>query len=371
MEKFHWCRKAMTAVLVTSVVSAPLVPTESIFLPKAKAASVATSHVNAEIDQFANRFFKFYQYADAKTLKRVQHNISKLDQRKILSGFVAAGGDMSKLKSKEKKEAFVSLVKQTAIIVYTKHQSPEALSQAIKQFQVQNRDAFNTLFDQDGTVTAEELVHFLKDLEPNLELSIITGLKKGDSYDQVIERAVRSTLRNKEYSNLNGRLANAGLNVQTLFKMQTILNDRYVDPAHHGIKPGRSTLLSSAFKAKGAALTKNEQNQLSFSVSVYPIGKIDLTSALSWSVNNPKIAIIKGNQLYIKKAGKITVTAFLGKTGIVLGSQTFYVEPVSSSHEEDMEINEHKENEYKQDEQKNLKHVFEMGHKFYNYYMNH
>jgi len=68
MKEFRWGRKAMTAVLVTSIVSAPLLPTESIFLPKAEAASVATSNVNAEIDQIANRFFKFYQYADAKTL---------------------------------------------------------------------------------------------------------------------------------------------------------------------------------------------------------------------------------------------------------------------------------------------------------------
>ncbi|MGG1479462.1 hypothetical protein ABE402_00755 [Bacillus smithii] len=330
MKEFRWGRKAMTAVLVTSIVSAPLLPTESIFLPKAEAASVATSNVNAEIDQIANRFFKFYQYADAKTLGNVQYNIRKLNQANVLSAFAAAGGDLSKLKSKEKKEALVTLVKQTAAIVYTKHQSPEALSQAIKNFQVQNRDAFNTLFDQDGTVTADELVRFLKDLEPNLELSIIAGIKNGDSYDQVVERAVRNTLKNKEYANLNGRLANAGLNVQTLFKMQTILNDRFVDPANkQGIKPGRSTLLSSAFKAKGAALTKNQQNQLSFSVPVYPIGNVDLTRALTWSVDKPKVATVKGNQLYIKKAGDITVSAILGKTGIVLGSQSFHVDPTS------------------------------------------
>lgn len=309
MKKYPFSKKAMKTILAASIAFTPMT-TISMALPGNAAAAGET--VNDQIDQLASRFYQFYAYAD-NDFNEVQNKIqSAAFEEKILSEAKSLGFDVKGDATKE--QAFVNLLKATANVIYTPYGSKEELAAAIKNFRTANAADFNVLFDETGTVTADEFVQFLLAMEPNLERSIINNL--GEEYSTVIKEAVAATLQSGNFNDLKGKLSNIGLSVEELFILQDRLNNRFLDPN----TSARSALMTSAFTAKKAVISL-EGRTLKLTIPVAGLGNIEIAEAFEWKVNGRKL---DGVTIPDNFKGNVKVSAHL-KDGIQVAEATVNV----------------------------------------------
>ncbi|KMY51868.1 S-layer homology domain-containing protein [Peribacillus loiseleuriae] len=306
MKKYPLSKKGLQAMLATTIAVAPIVTTGVIVQPtQVKAATT----IDQEINTLAERFFIFYKAANFTP------SIPTLTFDQINS---AAGGVIN-LSSEKEKTAFTNLLNNTAALIYTKYSSSNALAQAIKDFRGENATDFNTVFDNDGNVVADQLISFVKDLEGNLETAIIAEALKGSmSYSAVISNAVSTTLKSGQYSKLQGKLSDIDLSVEKLFLLQENLNNSKIDPN----KDYRSAMMQSAFSEKGATISNNN-NKFTLNVPVNKAGistTVSFTTSIKWETSNPNIATFSGNTLQPKANGTVDVYATID--GIKLSKLT-------------------------------------------------
>jgi hypothetical protein len=315
LKKYPFSRKAINAILAATVALTPIVTTSVIIKP----SNVEAATVSQEIDALAERFFVFYKHASKYGFTGTPTTaINSLDYAKILSTATTNGISLNVPTTKQ--ADFENLMKNTATLIYTKHNSAGDLATAIKNFKTANSPYFQSLFNENGDVFADQLILFVKDLEGQLELAIMDATTP--TFAAVISDAVNKTFQNgankAQYANLDGKLGNVGLSVQSLFLLQEKLNDSVVDPN----KTLRSALMQSAFEAKGAYIDRNlTNNEFTLFVPVKFINSdilVGLKGSLNWKTSNESIAKFTGNVLTPVSNGTVTVFATLD--GIKLAS---------------------------------------------------
>jgi hypothetical protein len=315
LKKYPFSRKAINAILAATVALTPIVTTSVIIKP----SNVEAATVSQEIDQLAERFFIFYKNASKYNFAGTPTAaINSLDYAKILSTATTNGIGLNVPATKQ--ADFEKLMQNTATLIYTKHNSAGELATAIKNFKTANSPYFQSLFNENGDVFADQLILFVKDLEGKLEDAIMDATTP--TFAAVISDAVNKTFQNgankAQYANLDGKLGNVGLSVQSLFLLQEKLNDTVVDPN----KTLRSALMQSAFEAKGAYIDRNlTNNEFTLFVPVKFISSdilVGLKGSLNWKTSNESIAKFTGNVLTPVSNGTVTVFATLD--GIKLAS---------------------------------------------------
>lgn len=288
----------------------------------------ATQTVDEQINQLASRFYIFYQSADSNKLSGAKNLVSQLTYDKIAQEASSLGITLTV--NNNNKADFATLMQNVANLIYTKYDSPTALAQAVKQFRTDNATYFNALFDADGQVTADQLIEFILAMEGNLESAILDALASSNvTYSQVVSNAVNKTLNDSQNANkfntLKGKLSTIGLSVENLFKLQGKLNDDVLDSN----KEARSSMLTSAFSAKGASIEASG-NAYSLKVPV-KMGAgtvtVSLENSIQWNTSNSTIAEFTGNKLTVKQSGTITVYAKLD--GMTLASKSVTVQATS------------------------------------------
>jgi hypothetical protein len=308
-------------MLAATVAFSPVVSTSTLFQPVE--VNAATVNVDAEIDVLAERFFIFYKDAGNYGFPATPPAaIGSLTYNQITTAATAAGVTLAVPAGKE--ADFLSLMKNTATLIYTKHATKENLAAAVKSFRQNNAGTFNNLFDGNGTVFADELVLFVKDLEGNLENAIIDVMASNNpTYANVIKTAVNNTIKDGKYANLSGLLGKVGLSVEELFLLQERLNNDYIDAN----KNLRSAMMQSAFKSKNAQIVPTGN---AYGLSVQINGAIDvvLKGSIQWATSNPAVATFSGNNLVPVSNGTVDVYAMLD--GIKLATKTGVVVTVSN-----------------------------------------
>jgi hypothetical protein len=315
LKKYPFSRKAINAILAATVALTPIVTTSVIIKP----SNVEAATVSQEIDQLAERFFVFYKHASKYNFAGTPTvAINSLDYAKILSTATTNGIGLNVPASKQ--ADFENLMKNTAKLIYKQYSSSTELATAVKNFKTANSPYFQSLFNENGDVIADQLILFVKDLEGQLELAIMDATTP--TFAAVISDAVNKTFQNgpnrAQYANLDGKLGNVGLSVQSLFLLQEKLNDTVVDPD----KSLRSALMQSAFEAKGAYIDRNTTtNEFTLFVPVKFINSdvlVGLKGSLNWKTSNESIAKFTGNVLTPVSTGTVNVFATLD--GIKLAS---------------------------------------------------
>ncbi len=297
MKKYPFSKKAVQAMLAATIAFSPVVTTGGLFAENRVEAAGTAINVDQEINQLAERFFKFYKNASFSAPTTTINNLN-------VDTIASQGIDLSGMTDSEK-TAFTELIKGTAGLIYTNYDDAADLSAAVKSFRSANATNFNTLFDQDGAVVAEQLISFVKDLEGNLEAAIMSvALSPSPSYSKVISKAVTMTLGEGNYGNLQGKLSNVGLSVEKLFLLQESLNNNVIDPE----QDIRSQMLQSAFIEKGAEI-RNDGNEYSLFVPLQGTPGVSLTTSITWETSNPRVASFNGNVLKKNSNGKVTVFA--------------------------------------------------------------
>jgi hypothetical protein len=314
LKKYPFSRKAINAILAATVALTPIVTTSVIIKP----SNVEAATVSQEIDQLAERFFVFYKHASKYNFAGTPTvAINSLDYAKILSTATTNGIGLNVPASKQ--ADFENLMKNTAKLIYKQYSSSTELATAVKNFKTANSPYFQSLFNENGDVIADQLILFVKDLEGQLELAIMDATTP--TFAAVISDAVNKTFQNgpnrAQYANLDGKLGNVGLSVQSLFLLQEKLNDTVVDPD----KSLRSALMQSAFEAKGAYIDKTANNEFTLWVPVRFINEmvpIPLRGSINWKTSDENIAKFTGNVLTPVSNGTVNVFATLD--GIKLAS---------------------------------------------------
>lgn len=312
MKKYPFSNKAMKAILAATIALSPVVTT-GVFSGGEK-VEAATVNVDQEISNLSEKFYVFYKNAGSYGFSSTPstttaaingltfENISTVAQQKNIPLNLSSDTD---------KSAFTALLKNTATLIYTKHSSKEALATAVQDFRSNNASHFNTLFDEAGTVTADQLVLFISDLEGELESAVaLAALEGSTSYVDVIKHAVSETLSDgahaSEYSNLNGKLSTSiGLSIEDLFLLQDGVNT-LIDPQ----KILRSAMMQSAFLEKGAQIIHLGNNKYGLTVSAGSFN-VSLEESLTWETSNPNVATFNGNTLTPVANGTVDIYAFL------------------------------------------------------------
>jgi hypothetical protein len=320
MKKYPFSKKALRAMLAATIAFTPVVGAGVLNSSVAHAASTQT--IDEKIDQLATRFYIFYKTADGNKLNTAKNNVDSLDYS-IIETKARNLGITLKLTEENKKQAFATLMKNVATLIYTKHVSAASLASAVKQFRADNAQYFNTLFDQDGSVTADQLVEFILALESNLETAIAkVALSSNVTYEKVVSEAVKMTLNDSNNSGkfdaLKGKLSAIDLSVENLFKLQGKLNNEVLDAS----KEARSSMLQSAFTAKGA-LIKDDKGEYFLEVPLNGLTSVKLSGSIEWTTSDSNIAQFSGNKLTVKQSGTITVYAKLD--GMTLATKSVTV----------------------------------------------
>jgi hypothetical protein len=302
-------------MLAATVALTPIVTTSVIVKP----TNVEAATVSQEIDTLAERFFIFYKHASKYGFTGTPTTaINSLDYAKILSTATTNGISLNVPTTKQ--TDFENLMKNTAKLIYTQYGSSTDLATAVKNFKTANSPYFQSLFNENGDVFADQLILFVKELEGQLELAIMDATTP--TFAAVISDAVNKTFQNgankAQYANLDGKLGNVGLSVQSLFLLQEKLNDTVVDPN----KTLRSALMQSAFESKGAYIDRNTAtNEFTLFVPVKFINSdilVGLKGSLNWKTSDENIAKFTGNVLTPVSNGTVSVFATLD--GIKLAS---------------------------------------------------
>jgi hypothetical protein len=308
LKKYPFSKKALYAVLAATVALSPLVTTSPAFQPE----KVEAATVSQEIDTLAERFFVFYKHVDSYGFTGTPTAaISSLSFAQIQSTATANGITLNVPVAKQ--ADFENMMKNTATLIYTKYDTSAALSTALKSFKTANTSHFNSLFDENGDVFADQLILFVKDLESQFELAIMDAT--APTFSAVISAAVKNTFEkgaNKaQYANLDGMLGKVGLTTVNLFLLQEKLNDSIVDPN----KNLRSALMQSAFQAKGAYIERNvSNNEFTLNVPVKFINDtvlVPIKGSINWQTSNPTIATFNRNVLTPVANGTVNVYATL------------------------------------------------------------
>jgi hypothetical protein len=302
-------------MLAATVALTPIVTTSVIIKP----TNVEAATVSQEIDLLAERFFIFYKHASKYGFTGTPTNaINSLDYATILSTATSNGISLNVPTTKQ--TDFENLMKNTAKLIYKQYGSSTELATAVKNFKTANSPYFQSLFNENGDVIADQLILFVKDLEGQLELAIMDATTP--TFAAVISDAVNKTFQNgankAQYANLDGKLGNVGLSVQSLFLLQEKLNDTVVDPN----KTLRSALMQSAFESKGAYIDRNlTNNEFTLFVPVKFINSdilVGLKGSINWKTSDETIAKFTGNVLTPVSNGTVNVFATLD--GIKLAS---------------------------------------------------
>jgi hypothetical protein len=302
-------------MLAATVALTPIVTTSVIIKP----TNVEAATVSQEIDLLAERFFVFYKHASKYGFTGTPTTeINSLDYAKILSTATTNGISLNVPTTKQ--ADFANLMQNTAKLIYKQYGSSTELATAVKNFKTANSPYFQSLFNENGDVFADQLILFVKDLEGQLELAIMDATTP--TFAAVISDAVNKTFQNgankAQYANLDGKLGNVGLSVQSLFLLQEKLNDTVVDPN----KTLRSALMQSAFESKGAYIDRNTTtNEFTLFVPVKFINSdivVGLKGSLNWKTSDENIAKFTGNVLTPVSNGTVSVFATLD--GIKLAS---------------------------------------------------
>ncbi|RAK20354.1 S-layer family protein [Anoxybacillus vitaminiphilus] len=281
--------------------------------------SAATQTVDKQIDQLASRFYIFYQSADETALRSAYGKASNL----TYSDIEEAAKDLSISLNipSDKQDDFATLMQNVATLIYTKYNSAESLAYAVTKFRTVNATYFNALFDEDGQVTADQLIAFISAMESNLEKAIaLNALSSNAAYEDIVSDAVAMTFDGHpgEFDTLKGKLSGIGLSVEKLFKLQGKLNDEVLDPN----KTARSSMLQSAFKVKGASI--NEDSDGYYLKVPYNGMIVEISNSIQWETSDSSIAHFTGNKLTVKKSGTITVYAKLD--GMTLATKSVTVQ---------------------------------------------
>ncbi|WP_442596400.1 S-layer homology domain-containing protein [Neobacillus sp. D3-1R] len=320
MTKYPFSKKALKAMLAATIALSPVVTTGVVFQPSKVEASL---NVDQEIDTLAERFFVFYQYAGTYGFTGAPETIDSLDFGNISA--TAEANHISLNVPSEKQTQFAQLMQNTATLIYTKYNSASDLASAIKLFKANNTTIFNSLFEENGDLAADQFIYFVMDLEGKLEMAIAdVALSGNPTYANVIKTAVNNTMatgENKDqYQNLDGKLSNIGLSVESFFLLQDKLNNGIVDTT----KSIRSAMMQSAFQAKGADISRDDNTlYLNVPVSFLNGTRIQLGSSVTWESSNSSVATISGNTLTPVSTGQVTVYAKLD--GIKLASKSISV----------------------------------------------
>jgi biopolymer transport protein ExbD len=293
-------------MLAATVALSPVITTSVVFQP----TNVEAATVSQEIDVLAERFFGFYKHAGSYGFAGTPTAaINGLTYAQIQSTATSNGISLNVPVAKQ--ADFENLMKNTAKLIYTKHATAADLAEAVKSFKTANSGYFNSLFDEDGNVFADQLILFVKDLESQLELAIMDA--KTPTFSAIISAAVRNTFANgankAQYANIDGKLGNVGLSVEGLFLLQEKLNDNFVDTN----KNLRSAMLQSAFQEKGAYIERNtSNNQFTLFVPIKFINdfiNVPLRGSIHWQTSNPSVATFSGNTLTAVSTGTVNVYA--------------------------------------------------------------
>ncbi|WP_078409164.1 S-layer homology domain-containing protein [Priestia abyssalis] len=296
MKKYPFSKKAVKAILAASIALTPVVTT-GIVAPSSVEAS-------SDIQELASRFYQFYKSASKSKVEAPLNDISKLTYDNIETTADSLDITFKNLDTQEKKAAFATIIQETAKIIYTKHESAIAFSEAIEDYRADFADEFNLVFEQNGQVTVDQLIAFLKDMEPALETAIVQNTNNL-SYSAIIRTAVNN-IKN-QHTAMQGKLGYIGLSVEELFDLQEELNDKYLDDN----KDARSALLTSALNSKGADFNVSSNKTISFKVPYYagPVKvEADIAPALEWKVNGQEITGVVIPSSY---TGTVTVTGYL------------------------------------------------------------
>jgi hypothetical protein len=291
-------------MLAATVALSPVITTSVVFQP----TNVEAATVSQEIDVLAERFFGFYKHAGSYGFTGTPTvAINGLTYAQIQSTATANGITLNVPVAKQ--ADFENLMKNTAKLIYTQYATAADLAEAVKSFKTANSGYFNSLFDEDGNVFADQLILFVKDLESQLELAIMDA--KTPTFAAIISAAVRNTFANgankAQYANIDGKLGNVGLSVEGLFLLQEKLNDNFVDTN----KNLRSAMLQSAFQEKGAYIERSN-NQFTLFVPIKFINdfiNVPLRGSIHWQTSNPSVATFSGNTLTAVSTGTVNVYA--------------------------------------------------------------
>jgi ribosomal protein L20A (L18A) len=312
VKKYPFSNKAMKAILAATIALSPVVTTG--LFDGGERVEAATVNVDQEISNLSEKFYVFYKnagsYGFSSTPSTTTAAINGLTFENISS--VAQQKNITlNLSTNEDKSAITELLKNTATLIYTKHSSKEALATAVRNFRSNNAIHFNTLFDEAGTVTADQLVLFISDLEGELESAVaLAALEGSTSYVDVIKHAVSETLSDgahaSEYSNLNGKLSTSiGLSIEDLFLLQDGVNN-LIDPQ----KTLRSAMMQSAFLEKGAQIIHLGNNKYGLTVRTGSFN-VSLEESLTWGTSSQSVATFNGNTLIPVANGTVDIYAFL------------------------------------------------------------
>lgn len=297
--------KALKSFLAAGVATTPVITAGVAF--NVAPGNASAESVDSSIAELASRFFQFYNGANVPDLSS---NIADINFEDHVQGYV------TKTLETDEKEALVNLLKGVSTLIYSNYASEADLEEAVSVFRTTYVGDFNLLFEGSGEVTVDQLLAFISDLEPALEVSIRDSIGTTPTYSTIVNNAVQSIIG--DYPELDGKLGDVGLSVERLFNLQTFLNDNVVDPG----ASARSVLLSTSMDNRGAEIeATNNVFKLNVPYSFNGVSvTISLEDEIQWTVTaGTGNATFNGNVLTPTRSGTITVNAQLD--GITLLSK--------------------------------------------------